>query len=69
MSKEWEDLVFELQSPMGLLFILQMAYEHGEPRWNDVDRRRLLFRQPELSLAILPTEQSSNKSGGSEGRK
>jgi hypothetical protein len=22
----------------GLLFIRQVIYEHGEPRWNDIDR-------------------------------
>jgi hypothetical protein len=24
--------------PTGLLFISQMIYEYGEPRWNDIDR-------------------------------
>jgi hypothetical protein len=31
------------------LFIPQEIYEHGEPRWNDIDRRKLLIRPPELS--------------------
>jgi hypothetical protein len=26
-----------------------VIYEHGEPRWNDIDRRKLLIRPPELS--------------------
>jgi hypothetical protein len=39
----------ELQSPMGLLFILQAIYKHGEPWWNDTDRGKLLIRQTELS--------------------
>jgi hypothetical protein len=32
------DYVPELQLPTDLLFIPQVIYEHGEPRWNDVDR-------------------------------
>jgi hypothetical protein len=36
----WET-VSELQPPMGLLFILQMIYEYGEPWWNDTNRRKL----------------------------
>jgi hypothetical protein len=32
-----------------------MIYEHGEPWWNDVDRRKLLIRPPEFSLTALPT--------------
>jgi hypothetical protein len=30
--------VYELQPPTGLLFTLQVIYEHGEPWWNDADR-------------------------------
>jgi hypothetical protein len=30
--------VSELLTPTGLLFIPQAIYEHGEPRWNDIDR-------------------------------
>jgi hypothetical protein len=26
-----------------------MRYEHGEPWWNDMDRRKLLIRPPDLS--------------------
>jgi hypothetical protein len=32
------DHVSELQPLMGLLFIHQMTYEDGEPRWNDTER-------------------------------
>jgi hypothetical protein len=32
------DDVSELQPPTGLLFIHHMIHEHGEPRWNDIDR-------------------------------
>jgi hypothetical protein len=31
------------------LIILQVIYEHGEPRWNDIDRLKLLISLPELS--------------------
>jgi hypothetical protein len=31
-----------------LLFFPQVIYEHGEPRWNDIDRRKLIL-QPQLS--------------------
>jgi hypothetical protein len=34
---------------MGLLFIPQEIYEHGEPWWNDIDRGKLLICPPELS--------------------
>jgi hypothetical protein len=33
----------------GIFFIPQVIHEHGEPLWNDVDREKLLIRQPELS--------------------
>jgi hypothetical protein len=36
---------------------------------DDVDWGELLIRPPERSLAILPAESSSNKSGGYERRK
>jgi hypothetical protein len=51
MSMGW-DYVSELQPPSGLLFIPQMIYEHGEPRWNDTDRENWFVYQS--SLAILP---------------
>jgi hypothetical protein len=35
--------------PMGLSFIPQVTYEHGEPWWNDTDGRKVLIRPPELS--------------------
>jgi hypothetical protein len=37
MSMGW-DYVSELRPPTGLLFIPQIIYEHGEPRWNAMDR-------------------------------
>jgi hypothetical protein len=30
------------------MFIFQVIYEHGEPRWNDTDMGKLICR-PELS--------------------
>jgi hypothetical protein len=35
---------------MGLLFIPQVIYEHGEAWWNDTDRRKLLIYPSELSV-------------------
>jgi hypothetical protein len=37
MSMLWE-YVSELLPPTGLLSIPQLIYEHGVPRWNDIDR-------------------------------
>jgi hypothetical protein len=48
MSIVW-DYVSELRPQTFLLFIHQMIYEHGEPWWNDIDRRKPLIRPPELS--------------------
>jgi hypothetical protein len=49
MSMGW-NYVSELRPPTGLLFILQMIYEHGEPWWNDdADRGKIQTRPPELS--------------------
>jgi hypothetical protein len=31
------------------LFILRVIYEHEEPWWNDINRRKLLLCPPELS--------------------
>jgi hypothetical protein len=42
------DYVCELPLPVGLLFIPEVIYEHGEPRWNYIDRRNPLIRPPEL---------------------
>jgi hypothetical protein len=55
MSIGW-DYVSELRPPKGLLFIPYVMYEHGEPRWNDMDREKLLIR---------PAKPYSSKSGGS----
>jgi hypothetical protein len=43
------DFVSELWPLMGLLFILLVIYEHGEPWWNVVDSGKLLIHPPELS--------------------
>jgi hypothetical protein len=47
VSKGW-DHVSELQLLTGLLFIPDVICEHGEPRWNDIDRKKLIHL-PELS--------------------
>jgi hypothetical protein len=43
------DYVSELQSPTCLLFIPQIIYEYGEPRWNDIDRGKLYNLEKNLS--------------------
>jgi hypothetical protein len=35
----WCETVSELVPSVGVLFIPQMMYEYGEPRWNDIDRK------------------------------
>jgi hypothetical protein len=34
------DCVSELQPPTVIMFIHKMIYEHGEPRWNDFDKKK-----------------------------
>jgi hypothetical protein len=34
------DYVSKLLPPTGLLFILQIIHEYGEPWWDDIDRRK-----------------------------
>jgi hypothetical protein len=43
------DYISELQPPTGLLSTTQVIHEHGEPWWNDTDRRNLLIHPPEHS--------------------
>jgi hypothetical protein len=43
------DYVSELPPPACLLFIPNVACEHGEPWWNDTDRAKLMIRPPEIS--------------------
>jgi hypothetical protein len=43
-----KDYVCELRPAAGLLFILQVIYEHGKPWRNEVDRGKLLIHPPEL---------------------
>jgi hypothetical protein len=38
-----------------ILFILQMIYEHGERRWNDIDRENWGTRRKTCPSAILST--------------
>jgi hypothetical protein len=47
MSMGW-DYVSELRPPTGLLFVPQVIYEYGEPRWNEIDRRKLQIHPPDL---------------------
>jgi hypothetical protein len=47
------DYAFELRSPTILLLILQVMYERGVPRWNDMGRGNSWFVH-QSSLAVLP---------------
>jgi hypothetical protein len=38
----------------GLLFIPQVMKEYGEPRWNDIDRRKLNSKKP-VPVPLCPT--------------
>jgi hypothetical protein len=42
ISMGW-DCVSELWPPMGILFITQVIYKHGEPWWNDIDKVNFWF--------------------------
>jgi hypothetical protein len=48
MSMGW-DYVSELQPPVGLLFISQVICEHEEKWLNDINRKNILIRSPEIS--------------------
>jgi hypothetical protein len=43
------DYVSELRPPTDLLFIPQVMYEYGEPRWNDTDRGKPKNSEENLS--------------------
>jgi hypothetical protein len=43
------DYVSELRPPTGLLFIPRVMCEHGQQLWDNIDKRKLLIRPPELS--------------------
>jgi hypothetical protein len=43
----WLDYFSELRPPS--LFVPQVIYEHGEQWWNDMNRRKLLISQPDIS--------------------
>jgi hypothetical protein len=54
MSIGW-DCVSEEQPPTDLLFITQITYEYGEPRWNDTDRRKPKSRTETCPNVTLST--------------
>jgi hypothetical protein len=43
------DDVSELRPPTGLLFVPQMIYEYGEPRWGDIEREKSKNLEKNLS--------------------
>jgi hypothetical protein len=52
------DHVSELQPPAGLLSILQMIYEYGQPRWNNIDMEKLKNSEKYLSLCHFARHKS-----------
>jgi hypothetical protein len=52
------DYVSELRPPTGLLFIPKMIYEYGQPRWNDIDRRKQKTSDKDLSHYHLALHKS-----------
>jgi hypothetical protein len=48
--------VSELRPSTGLLVILQMIYEYGEPRWNDIDGKTEELGGKNLSLPLYPQQ-------------
>jgi hypothetical protein len=52
------DDVSQLQPPLDLLFIAQMIYEYGEPRWNDNDRGKPKDSEINLSQCYLVHHKS-----------
>jgi hypothetical protein len=53
----WWGYVSELRLPTGLLFIPQIIYWHGRPRWNDIDRTKAKNTERQLSRVPLCTPQ------------
>jgi hypothetical protein len=51
-SRGWE-CVSELRPPTGQLLNRHMIYEYHEPRWNDVDGRKLKSSDRNLSQYYL----------------
>jgi hypothetical protein len=57
MSMGWDD-VSELRPQTGLLFIPQVIYENGEPRWNDIDRVKAKNSDKNMSQCHLVNHKS-----------
>jgi hypothetical protein len=55
----WWNYVSELQPPSGLLFILQVIYEHVKARWNDIDREKPKKSEEQLSQCHFVHYKSS----------
>jgi hypothetical protein len=57
------DYVSELLPPKGLLFILQVIYEHEKIWWNDIDRENLLIHPSELSVNLTSSHLVTKQEG------
>jgi hypothetical protein len=65
MLVKW-DYVCELWPQMDLLFILQILYEHGEPRRNDIDSGRPRVMEENLSQCHVVHQKSHMDPHGHE---
>jgi hypothetical protein len=50
------DCVSELQSAMGLLFMPQVIYQHGEPWWNDIEGKTEELREKPVLVPLCPPQ-------------
>jgi hypothetical protein len=46
------EIVFELRSPTGFMFVPQINHECGEPRWNNTENRIILRRPIPVPLCL-----------------
>jgi hypothetical protein len=63
MMSMGRDYVSELLPPKGLLFILQVIYEHEKTWWNYIDREKLLIRPSELSVNLASSHSVTKQEG------
>jgi hypothetical protein len=63
VSTGW-DYVSELRTPAGLLFILLMIYEYGQPRWNDTDSGKPKNSEKMLSQCYFVTANPTRTNRG-----
>jgi hypothetical protein len=55
MPMGW-DYISQLWLPVGLLFILKMIYEYGEPQWNDTDGKTEEHWEKPVTVPLFPPQ-------------